>query len=160
MGHKDTGARWASATAAGRRHVDAPPADTDPEAVPFLRGFIAVVCGFPILIGSFVSITYLRRVLRIPRQPLEGVDAVAQTLRGTGAFSEVTTTIRKDRDGLPLVVVNQNRLAEAKAPLSVSRLSATSSSHAVKLEADLCRMTWPEATSPQTRLVPDSSLYR
>jgi hypothetical protein len=26
----------------------------------------------------------------VPRQPLEGVDAVAQTLRGTRAFTEVT----------------------------------------------------------------------
>ncbi len=134
--------------------MDAPP-DTSPDAVPVFRGLVALICGFPILICSFVSITYLRRVLRIPRQPLEGVDAVAETLRGTRAFSEVTTTVRKDRAGLPLVVVNQGRLAEAKAPLSVSRLSATSSSHSVKLEADLCRMAWPEGASPETRLVPD-----
>jgi hypothetical protein len=132
-----------------------PPPGTPPDGVPVFRGLVALVLGLPIFICSLVSITYLRRVLRIPRQPLEGVDAVAQTLRGTRAFSEVAVTVRKDRDGLPLVVQNQGRLAEAKAPLSISRLTATSSSHAVKLEADLCRMAWPEGASPNTRLVPD-----
>jgi hypothetical protein len=132
-----------------------PPADTPPDGVLVFRGLIAAACGLPILICSLVSITYLRRVLRVPRQPLEGADAIARTLRGTRAFSEVTVTARKDRDGLPLVVQNEGRLAEAKATLSVNRLTATSSSHAVKLEADLCRMNWPEGTSPQTRLVPD-----
>jgi len=48
------------------------------------------------------------------------------------------------------------RLATAGgAPLTVSRVSATSSSHAVKLEADLCSVAWPEGASPSACLVPD-----
>ena len=54
-----------------------------------------------------------------------------------------------------MVTVIQRRLGEAQAPLSVSPLTATSSSHAVKLEAELCRVAWPEGTQSQMCLVPD-----
>jgi hypothetical protein len=83
------------------------------------------------------------------------MDAIAQALRDTRAFSEVTMPAHMERTGLPLVVQVDGRLDEAKAPLCVSPLTATSSSHAVKLEAELCRVSWPEGASPDACLVPD-----
>jgi hypothetical protein len=119
-----------------------------------LRILISMVLGLPILICSIVGLTYLRRWLRLPRQPPEGMDAVVQSLSGTRAFSEVTKPEHKFRDGLPLVIRKEGRLDEARAPLSVSRFLATSTSHALKLEADLCQVRWPEGASPGACLVP------
>jgi len=134
-------------------------ADTPPNTAEsdFLiaRVFIAVVCGIMFIAFFLPSIFGLRKLLRVPRKPLEGTDAIAQCLRGTRAFSEVTTPAHVERAGLPLVVQQEGRLDEAKAPLCVSPLTATSSSHAVKLEAELCRVAWPEGASPDACLVPD-----
>jgi hypothetical protein len=84
-----------------------------------------------------------------------GMAAIVEILRGTGAFTTLSQTPRKDRDGLP-VVVGANGLLDARAaPLSIGRLAARSSSHAVALEADLWRLAWPQGASAEARFVPD-----
>ncbi len=118
-------------------------------------GFISLMFGIPGLALTILGITALRRLLLRPRKPLEGMDAVALTLRGTRAFSEVTLTPKKVRDGLALVVRQHGYLDEVRAPLSVGRLSASSSTHPVKVEADLCRIDRPEGSSAEAKLVPD-----
>jgi hypothetical protein len=134
-------------------------ADTPPNTAEsdFLiaRVFIAGVCGIMFIAFSLPTIFGLRKLLRVPRKPLEGMNAIAQALRDTRAFTEVTMPAHMERSGLPLVVRVDGRLDEAKAPLSVSPLTATSSSHAVKLEAELCRVSWPEGASPDACLVPE-----
>ena len=114
-----------------------------------------MVCGIIFLALSLPSIFGLRKLLGGPHKPLEGMNVIAQALRNTRAFTEVTMPAHMVRSGLPLVVRVDGRLDEAKAPLSVSPLTATSSSHAVKLEAELCRVSWPEGASPDACLVPD-----
>lgn len=131
------------------------PADTSEGFWPIVQVVIAVICGIIFLATSLPSIFSLRRLLRVPRKPLEGMNAIAQALRDTRAFTEVTMPAHMERTGLPLVVQVDGRLDEAKAPLCVSPLTATSSSHAVKLEAELCRVSWPEGASPDACLVPD-----
>ena len=65
------------------------------------------------------------------------------------------TKAQKVRDGLPLVVRTSGFLDEGSAPLAISRVSASSSSHSLRLSADLCEVRWPEGTPPDARILPD-----
>lgn len=97
--------------------------------------------GLPALVSSIVGLVLLVQHVRVPRKPLPAMTTVVDLLRSTGAFTTVTTPPLKRRDGLPLPIRTNGYLQNGAAPLSVSRLSATSSLHGVKLEADLSR--WP-----------------
>ena len=68
--------------------------------------------------------------------PLVG-EAVAGSLRESGAFELVKLTRAKRRVGLPVVRREEGLLADGTAPLLVSRLAASSSRHPFTLEADL-----------------------
>jgi len=114
-------------------------------------GFLGMITlGF-----ALPAVLTLRRMLRAPRRPIEGMDAIVRTLRGTRVFSAFKMTPRKERDGLPVPVNAGGRLEVGKAPLTLSRVIATSPDHSLSLEADLCRVDWPAETSPHMRFVPD-----
>ena len=116
---------------------------------------VCAVLGLITLLVALPAVLTLRRMLRGPPRPLEGMDAIAQSLRGTRVFSTFKMTARKERDGLPVPVNTSGRLEVGKAPLTLSRLTATSPDHSLTLEADLCRVDWPAGTSPDMRFVPD-----
>lgn len=114
-----------------------------------------LVPGLPALVFALIAVIELVRLLRAPRTPLGEMAAVEEMLRGSGTFTTFAKTPRKDRDGLPVVVRTGEYLMDAAAPLSLCRLSARSSSHEVALDADLCRVTWPEGLLPDQRFLPD-----
>lgn len=113
-----------------------------------VSGLISAVL---LVVSFFIALP----VLRQPRKPVEGMKDIAGAIKRSGAFAAFALTRAKKRDGLPVVVRRSGFVDEDAAPLSVSRLSATSPKHGVTLEADLCQIAWPEGTSKADRLVPD-----
>ncbi len=119
------------------------------------HGVALSVLGLPALVLSIVGVVMLVRHVLEPRKPLPGVAPVVELLRSSGAFTAFETTPRKCRDGLPLPARTDGYLQDGAAPLSVSRLSATSSSHGIKLDADLCELAWPDGVLAEARFVPN-----
>jgi hypothetical protein len=117
-------------------------------AVIYLSGVFAVIMGI-------VGLVALVRRARQPKGPVEGMEAVAGSLRESGAFELVKLTRAKRRVGLPVVRREEGFLADSTAPLLVSRLAASSSRHPFTLEADLCQVCWPEGISGECRFLPD-----
>lgn len=118
------------------------------EAAPYLLGIVLFI------LAIFGLVALVRRA-RQPKGPVEGMPAVADWLRAAGGFQHLELTRAKKRDGLPVVCRQDGYLARGGAPLWVSRLIATSSSPQLRLEADLCRVRWPEGTIEECRIVPD-----
>lgn len=115
----------------------------------------ATVVATLLLLGfiGIVTATLIRRARR-PREPVDGMDAVVETFRATGMFDTFELTAAKVRDGLP-VVVQGSYLDEGRAPLTLSRVTATSSKHNVTLDADLCLVRWPDRIASEARFLPD-----
>lgn len=117
-------------------------------AAPYLLGIVLAIL-------AIFGIVALVRRSRAPKGPVEGMQAVADRLRAAGGFRQTALTRAKKRDGLPVVRRQDGILGWEGAPLWLSRLSATSSSPPLRLEADLCQVRWPEGTIEECRIVPD-----
>lgn len=118
-------------------------------------GAAVYMTGLVVLVMAIIGLVALVRRARQPKSPVEGMEAVAESLRAVGAFDAVELARAKKRLGLPVVQREGRFLSEGAAPLLVSRLSASSASHAVTLEADICRVQWPEGISKECRFLPD-----
>lgn len=119
------------------------------------RTVAMAISGLPALAFSAIGLGSLVSLLRVPRRPLNGMAAVVESMRATSAFSTFALTPLKRREGLPVPVRSGGHLQEGSAPLSLSRLTATSPAHEIALEADLCRIAWPEGVLAGTRFVPE-----
>jgi len=119
------------------------------------HGVALSVLGLPALVLSIVGVVMLVRHVLAPRKPLPGVQSVVDLLRSSGAFDAFKTTPRKCRDGLPVPARPEGYVQDGAAPLSVSRLSASSSTHGIKLDADLCELAWPDGVLAEAQFVPD-----
>lgn len=127
-----------------------------PESAPALgRAVMLLMFGLPAVLCFIGGLVMLAKLLRTPRRPLEAMASIVGMLDGTGAFTNFSPQARKERDALPLVVRRHRVLDASGVPLSLSRLSARSSSHSLGLEVDLCELAWPEGTLPEQRFVPD-----
>jgi hypothetical protein len=113
-----------------------------------------VLCSVFLLIFVIHLFVLLIRHVRRPRDPAAGMDAVVNALRVSGAFDAFDSMASKTRHGLPVVVRSQDHLDKGEAPLTVSRVHASSSKHGVTLEADLCEIRWPEGVAPEIRFLP------
>jgi hypothetical protein len=117
-------------------------------ALPYLLGVMLLI------LGIFGLVELVRRS-RQPKAPVEGMEAVAASLRDAGVFESVTLARATKREGLPIVRRDAGFLARARAPLVASRLEASSKAQVITLDAELCKVEWPEGTIEECRSLPD-----
>lgn len=114
-----------------------------------------VVASVPILGFLTGVLVALIRHARRPRDPLDRARSLVGTLRASGAFDAFDLSAAKVRDGLPVVVRSGGRRGEGRAPLAISRVTASSSRHGVTLSADVCEVSWPDGVDEGARFLPD-----
>jgi hypothetical protein len=117
-------------------------------------GAMPYLVGFALLVLLLINLGPLIRRARQPKGPVEGMRAVADTLRSAG-FEDVKLSRAKQRDGLPVVCREDGALVCKGANLWLSRLVASCSSPHLTLEADLCHVRYPRETIDACRIVPD-----
>ncbi len=115
----------------------------------------ALILGGLATIFLLPTLIFLHSLLRVPKAPLEGMEAVVGMIRKTGAFDTFELIPVPKRAGLPVVVREGHGLGQGFAPLWLSRMAGTSNSHPLRLEADLCEVKWPSGTIEECRFLPE-----
>jgi hypothetical protein len=121
------------------------------------QGFMTVagIFGFIAFVFFSVGLGVLLSQLVTSKKPIEGMKEILEVFRSTGTFETFAFLPMKRREGLPVVVRSSGILDESRAPLWLSRVEASSASHPIRLEADLCHVQWPDGVLPEARFIPD-----